>query len=232
MHGGGWQIQSIHTHDGPCRTLAHEAGCIVVSVDYRLTPQFVYPVQVDECYTVLEWIAVNAHTFNGDRRRIAVGGDSAGGNLAAVMALKARDEHAVALKFQLLVHPTVDYYDPGKPSYDQFKEGYGMAALDMKHFFDLYLPHGFDRDDPYIFPLRAKDLRHLPPALIINANFDVLRDEGKLYADRLKEAQVPVKRSVYEGMIHTFFNLRGLLDQSRVALAEAAFALRNAFAVQ
>jgi acetyl esterase len=230
MHGGGWEVGSIYTHDPVCRTIAHRARCIVVSVDYRLTPEFMYPVQVNECYTVLQWIAEQAHTFRGDTAHIAVGGDSAGGNLAAVMTLKARDEHGPALKFQCLIYPVTDYYQPERSSYQKFGDGYFLAALDMKNFFELYLPQGFDRDDPYIFPLRAQNLSHLPPALILNADHDVLLDEGVAYAEHLKQAGVPVQHSIYSGCIHTFINLRGQLDQSSMAHDELAATLKAAFA--
>ncbi len=230
MHGGGWEVGSIFTHDPVCRTIAYRAKCIVVSVDYRLTPEFVYPVQVNECYTVLQWITEHAHTFHGDPTRVAVGGDSAGGNLTAVMTLKARAEHGPELKFQCLIYPVTDYYSPENASYQEFADRYFLTALDMKNFFELYLPHGFDRDDPYIFPLRAQDLSNLPPALIINADHDVLLDEGAAYAERLKQAGVPVQHTIYPGIIHTFINLRGQLDQSSAAHDEIAMALRTAFA--
>ena len=229
MHGGGWEVGSIFTHDPVCRTLAYRAKCIVVSVDYRLTPEFVYPVQINECYSVLQWIAEQAYTFQGDPTCIAIGGDSAGGNLTAVMALKARDEHGPAIKFQCLIYPVTDYYLPENASYQEFANRYFMTARDMKNFFDLYLPQGFDREDPYIFPLRAKDLSNLPPALIISAEHDVLLDEGIAYAGRLKQAGIAVHHTIYPGVIHTFINLRGLLDQSNAAHDEIAAALRTAF---
>jgi acetyl esterase len=230
MHGGGWEVGSIFSYDAVCRTIAYRARCIVVSVDYRLTPEFVYPVQVNECYTVLQWIAEHARMFQGDPTRIAVGGDSAGGNLTAVMTLKARDERGPSLKFQFLIYPVTDYYQPGTASYQEFNDQYFLTARDMKNFFDLYLPHSFDRDDPYIFPLCAKDLSNLPPALIINADHDVLLDDGVAYANRLKHAGIPVQHTIYPGIIHTFINLRGLLDQSNVAHNEIAAALQAAFA--
>ncbi len=230
MHGGGWEVGSRFAYDPVCRTIAYRAKCIVISVDYRLTPEFVYPVQVNECYSVLQWIAEYARTFGGDPTRIAVGGDSAGGNLTAVMTLKARDERGPTLKFQFLIYPVTDYCQPESASYQEFANQYFLTARDMKNFFDLYLPHGFDRDDPHIFPLRAKDLSSLPPALIINADHDVLLDDGVAYANRLKQAGIPVQHTIYPGIIHTFINLRGQLDQSNVAHDEIAAALRAAFA--
>lgn len=230
IHGGGWQVGSAFTYDPVCRTIAYRAQCIVVSVDYRLTPEFVYPVQVNECYRVLQWIAECAHTFRGDPKRIAIGGDSAGGNLTAVMTLKARAEHGPALKFQCLIYPVTDYYEPENASYQEFANLYYLTACDMKNFFALYLPHGFDRDDPYIFPLRAQDLSNLPPALILSADHDVLLSESVAYAQRLQQAGVAVQHTIYPGTIHTFINMRGLLDQSNTAHDEIATALRAAFA--
>jgi acetyl esterase len=230
FHGGGWVICSLDTHDGLCRQLANAARCLVVSVDYRLAPEHAFPAAAEDAYTAVRWVATNAAALGADPERVAVGGDSAGGNLAAVVSLMARDRGGPRLVHQLLVYPVVDAPGEEHASYRDNAEGYFLTAAMMRWFWSHYHRDDVGRRDPYACPLRTPDLRHLPPALVMTAEFDPLRDEGEAYAARLREAGVPVTLSRYDGMIHGFFGMTGLLDQARTAVAEAAAALRAAFA--
>lgn len=228
FHGGGWAIGNIETHDGLCRHLANAARCIVVSVDYRLAPEHPYPAPAEDAYAATKWVAANAAALGVDPARIAVGGDSAGGNLSAVVALMARDRGGPRLVFQLLVYPPTDHPSAGHPSYEENAEGYFLTRDMMHWFWNLYCGGG-DPKDAYLCPLRAKDLRGLPPARIVTAEFDLLRDEGEAYAARLRESGVPVELKRHDGMVHGFFGMGAFLTQARTATAEASAALRAAF---
>jgi acetyl esterase/lipase len=228
-HGGGWVICNLETHDPVCRSLANAARCVVVSVDYRLAPEHRFPAAADDCYAATQWALSNATLINGDSARVAVGGDSAGGNLAAVVTLMARDRNAAVPIFQLLVYPVTDYFIPGTPSYRQNADGYFLTRDDMVWFWNHYLNDAAEAANPYACPLRATSQAGLPPALVITAEFDPLRDEGEMYAARLRESGVTAQLVHYEGMIHGFFSMGGVLDQGRNALALAAAQLRAAF---
>jgi len=229
FHGGGWVIGSLETHDGLCRHLANAAGAVVVSVDYRLAPEHPFPASGEDAYAATRWVAANAAVIGGDAKRIAVGGDSAGGNLAAVVPLMARDRGGPPLVFQLLVYPVTDTPSANTASYRENAEGYFLTAKMMHWFWNHYCGKNPDLSDPYLCPLRAKDLKSLPPALVVTAEFDPLRDEGEAYAARLREAGVPATSKRYPGMIHGFFGMGALLTQARAATKEAAEALRAAF---
>jgi acetyl esterase len=231
LHGGGWTIGGLDTHDHPCRTLCAEAGIVVVSVDYRLAPEHPFPAALDDSWAVLEWVAANAAEVGGDPARLAVGGDSGGGNLAAVMSILARDRGGPALRFQLLVYPAVDLR-PDAP--ERFRsriengEGYVLTSQAMEFFAANYAPDPEQRSDWRISPLLAADHSGLPPALVITAEFDPLRDEGRAYADLLEAAGTPVTHTLYEGTVHTMYQLAPFLDAGKAALAESAAALRDA----
>ena len=229
FHGGGWVIGSIETHDAICRTLTNAAGCVTVSVDYRLAPEHTFPAAIDDAYAATEWTAANAAELGGTSSAIAVGGDSAGGNLAAVVAQMARDRDGPALAYQVLVYPITDcVFD--RPSYAADATGYLLTKETMAWFWDHYVPDEADRTNPLVSPLRAKDLSGLPPALIITAEFDPLRDEGEAYASRLRDAGVAVDTNRYDNMTHGFIQMGGMLEEARAALAEAASGLRATFA--
>lgn len=228
FHGGGWVVGDLDSADPTARHLCVGAGCVVVSVDYRLAPETQFPGAADDCYAATQWAAQHAAQINGDPQRIAVGGDSAGGNLAAAVSLMARDRHGPALAFQLLVYP-VTHCNYTTGSYQRYAEGYHLSRDGMRWYWDHYLPTPADANNPYAAPLVANDLSGLPPALVITAECDPLCDEGAAYAQRLQEAGVPTTYSCYDGMIHGFFAMPGLLDKGKQAVAAASAALQKAF---
>jgi acetyl esterase len=233
LHGGGWTIGGLDTHDHPCRTLCAEAGVVVVSVDYRLAPEHPFPAALDDAWAVLEWVADNAVEIGGDPTRLAVGGDSGGGNLAAVVALMARDRGGPALRFQLLIYPAVDLRADAVerfPSLTENAEGYILTYAAMQFFMGNYRPDPALAHDWRLSPLLAPDHHGLPRALIITAQFDPLRDEGRAYAEMLEAAGTPVTLSLYEGTVHTMFQLAPILDAGKAALSESAAAVREALA--
>ncbi|MGW4738574.1 alpha/beta hydrolase [Nocardia xishanensis] len=227
FHGGGFMLGDLDTHDGLCRSLANGAESIVVSVDYPRAPEHRFPAAPDACYAATQWVADNAAGIGGDPARIAVGGDSAGGNLAAVVAQMARDHGGPALVFQLLIYPDLDFRRTNY-SIREYAGKYGNIGRATQHWFmDNYLTTEEEKLDPRVSPLLAPDLAGLPPALIITAQYDALRDEGEQYGERLEAAGVPVTVSRYAGMIHEF--VRHTFDDSEKARTEAATALRKAF---
>ena len=227
FHGGGWVVGSLDSHDGPCRALAARTPCVVVAVDYRLAPENRFPAAVEDAWAATAWVAEHAASIGADPRRIAVGGDSAGGNLAAVVALRARD-HGLSLALQLLVYPVTDRsFDT--PSYRECASGYFLTLDSMRWFWDHYLGPDGDGADPEASPLRAADLAGVAPGLVVTAEYDPLRDEGEAYARRLEEAGVPVTLSRYDGMIHGFYRMAAAMDRTQDALNESAAALRTAF---
>jgi acetyl esterase len=228
FHGGGWVGGDLDSHDALCRALTNAAGSAVVAVDYRLAPEHKFPSAADDCYAALLWVAAHAEEFGGDATRLAIGGDSAGGNLTAVVAQMARDRSGPAVLLQLMLYPVTDF-NFETPSYRQNAEGYLLTRDSMIWFWNHYLRTEADGSSPLASPLRAANLRGLPPALIITAGFDPLRDEGDAYAARLREAGVPVTLKCYDGMIHGFLGLLSVLDQGRQGIAEAAAGLRTAF---
>jgi acetyl esterase len=228
-HGGGWVIGDLYTHDGIRRSIVNAAGCAVASVDYRLAPEFKYPVPVEDSYAGLLWVVANATRLGLDSARIAVGGDSAGGNLAAVMALLARDRRGPRLLLQILVYPVTNY-DFGTASYRENGTGFVLTTDDMRWFWRHYLSREEQGREMTASPIRAKSLADLPPALVITAGCDPLRDEGDAYAARLRDAGVAVTLTPYPGMFHGFLRMTRILDQSRVLLDEIAGALKKALA--
>jgi acetyl esterase len=228
FHGGGWVIGSLDSHDLPLRTLANAAGCTIVSVDYRLAPEHRHPAAAEDCYAATRWAADHAGSFGADPALLAVGGDSAGGNLAAVVALLARERSGPALRFQLLVYPVTDH-DFERTSYRENAEGYFLGREDMRWFWDHYVPNASERNAFTASPFRAKSLTGLPRAHVITAEYDPLRDEGEAYAARLREANVPVTLTRYDGQIHGFFGMPTLMPRGKEAIAQAAEKLRAAF---
>jgi len=223
-HGGGWVLGSADQWDASVRALAVASGCDVVSVDYRLAPEHVFPAAADDAYDAVLWVASSL----ADGRPLVVAGDSAGGNLAAVSALRARDTGGPPLALQVLVYPVTDS-DLDRKSYHQYDgTEFILNRRDMVWFWDHYAPDPAARANPYASPLRASDLSGLPPAYVVTAEHDPLRDEGFAYADRLRAAKVPVEHRHYGTQIHAFFTFVNLIDDADKAVAEAGAAIRAA----
>jgi acetyl esterase len=226
--GGGWTLGSIETSDGICRSLANAAGCVVVTPGYRLAPEAKFPAAVEDCYAAVQWVASRAARLGVDGSRLAVGGDSAGGNLAAAVTLLTRERGGAVLVGQVLVYPNTDLLADDasmRDSTDPFMFNRHSVAWYRQH----YLTRPADGRDPLASPLRAKDHHGLPPALVITAEFDPLRDQGERYARKLARAGVPVELTRYDGMAHGFFAMAGTLDSGKQALAQAADRLRTWF---
>ena len=210
-----------------CRLLADWGRCIVVSVYYRHAPEHPYPAAIEDAYAATVWSAEHAREIGADVARLAVCGDSAGGNLAAAVTLKAR-EHGPRIAFQNLVYPVVDH-DFTRPSYEENSAGFGLSRDTMQWYWDQYAPNAEDRLNPLASPLRATDLAGLPPAFIQTAEYDPLRDEGEAYAARLRDAGVAVTVKRYDGVIHGFIGQSGEFDVGKEAVIDAVHALREAF---
>ena len=231
FHGGGWVIGDVEIVDKPCRALANASRCVVASVNYRLSPETKFPAPAEDCYAATNWLAEHAAEIGSDANAVAVAGDSAGGNLAAVVALMARDRRGPKLAFQLLVYPvTAPARGTELESYTQNADGYLLTRAAMEWFWDHYLASPEDGQNPYASPLHAPDLAGLPPAMVVTAQFDPLRDEGRAYAGRLREAGVAVKESHYDDMIHGFFWMAGALDRGKELIAEMGNELRQRLA--
>ena len=228
FHGGGWVIGNIDTHDSLCRYLANAARCIVVSADYRLAPEHKFPAAVEDCFAATAWVAGEAARLGIDPERLAVGGDSAGGNLAAVVSLLARDRGVPRLCYQALVYPAVDCAMT-HPSHDRFAEGYLLTRTTLRWFYDHYLRGSDDIGDWRASPLRAADLSDVAPAMVVTACNDVLCDEGEAYAWRLREHGVPVELRRFPDQIHGFLTMGKIVRAAQPALDEVAAALRAAF---
>jgi acetyl esterase len=229
FHGGGWVTGSLDTHDHLCRLLCDGAGVLVVSVDYRLAPETKFPGAVDDCVAAWNWVTDHAVDLGGDPARIAIGGDSAGGNLAAVVALMAREEQLVAPVFQLLVYPVTDY-EFDSPSMIDNATGYFLEAHEMRWFFDQYASATAEFDDWRMSPLRAPDVGGAAPALVVTAEYDPLRDQGEAYAERLREAGVPAQLVRVDGLFHGFFGMHEFLPAARPCWDGAIATLRAVFA--
>ena len=224
-HGGGHVVGTLDTHDSACRFFAKHAGVGVLSVDYRLAPEHPYPAAVDDSVAALAWASENAERLGFDPARIAVGGDSAGGNLAAVVALAAKAGEAPLPAFQLLIYPVCDYVEKRR-SYELFKEGFFLTAAEMDWYRDHYLPEPDAAHEWRVSPLRAPDHSGLPPTYILTAGFDPLRDEAEEYARTLTAAGVPTALRRHDGLLHSFVNQTSLHRGARDAMLEACGALR------
>jgi len=227
FHGGGWVVGDLESHDDVCRSLAKRTPCVVVSADYRLAPEAKYPAPLDDCEAALRWAVSHARDLGIDPAKVAVGGDSAGGNLAAGLAIRMRDKGGPAIAFQLLIYPVTDR-SVGTDSYREFASGFGLTRENMQWFWDCYLTATAERDNPEVSPLRAKSLTGLPPAFVLTAHHDVLRDEGEDYAKRLQAAGVPVEALRFREVNHGFIRLAGLYPQADHGLTVLAEALRAA----
>jgi acetyl esterase len=227
LHGGGWVLGSLDSHDRECRILTAGARCVTVAVDYRLAPEHPFPAAPEDAYAALCWVAANAAEIGGDPAKLAVGGDSAGGNLAAAVALMARDRSGPTLALQALIYPVTDF-DADTPSMRQNAEGYVLTRSTMRWFHDAFCAAA-DRTDPYAAPLRAPTTAGVAPAHVIVAGYDPLRDEGVAYARALIEGGVRTTLTCYPGAFHGFFSMNRFLADARTAQAEVIAALRGAW---
>jgi acetyl esterase len=228
FHGGGWVIGNIETHDASCRQLTAGAGCVTISVDYRLAPEHKFPAGPEDCYAATKWAADNARSLNIDQGRLAVGGDSAGGNLAAAVALMARARGGPRLAFQLLIYPATDCADD-TPSQHEFAEDsrdYILSRADMEWFWGYYLGPN-DKRNPIACPALATNFANLPRAFVLTAEVDPLRDEGEAYAEALRKAGVIVRLKRYDGVCHGFFSMASMIDKGRQAVADSCAELRS-----
>ncbi len=224
----GWVIANLDTYDPSCRALCNAAGSIIVSVAYRQAPEHTFPAAPEDAYAALRWVQTNATTIGGDPRRVAIAGESAGGNLAAVTCLIARDRGTPQPLYQVLVYPITNY-NFNTPSYLEQAMAVPLDRPSMMWFFRYYLRTPADGANPYVSPLRAQSLRGLPAATVITDQFDPLRSEGEAYVARLRAAGVAVQATRYNGVTHEFFTMSAVVDEAKQAVAEAAAGLRSAF---
>ena len=224
FHGGGFVLGALDDFDSANHILACGSRRVLFSVDYRLAPEFPFPAAVEDCYSAYLWAQTHAAQLDIDPAHIALAGDSAGGNLTAVVSLMCRDRKAALPEKQILIYPGVDMSSMTNPSYEQYS-AYGLSQADCAWFREQYAPNPADWSNPYLSPYLAEDLSGLPPALVITAEFDVLRDEGEAYARRLEQAGVPVTCSRYLGMRHGFALMPGVFDEAQLALDEIIAAL-------
>nr|WP_218680934.1 alpha/beta hydrolase [Rhodococcus qingshengii] len=231
IHGGGWSIGSVAGTDDLCRELAARADCVVVSVDYRQAPEFPFPAPLDDCWTALRWLVDSSADLRIDPSRVAVGGDSAGGNLAAALALKARDADGPPLVLQLLVYPATES-EPTARSRSEHAFAPILTAADVEWFWSLYLPDRQDRVDHLAVPARAQRLDRLPETVVLVADVDPIRDDGLTYARALTDAGVPTTVRTYSGVYHGFFTMVGALAKTNLAIDDASGFLRRAFGTE
>ncbi len=229
FHGGGWVAGDINTMDRPCRTFANGGGCVVVSVEYRCAPEHRFPTAAEDCYAATRWVADHADELQIDAARLGVGGDSAGGNLGAVISQMARDRGGPAIALQLLIYPVIDH-DLTRASYDEVGDGYGLTTPMMEWFWNQYDPDGTGRDNPYAAPIRARDLSGLPPAVVQVAYYDPLRDEGLAYADALRAAGGTVDARTYDTLVHGWLQMGAVSEDAKRATADGAAAIRAGLA--
>jgi acetyl esterase len=230
FHGGGWVIANLGTYDASCRALTNAAKCMVVSIAYRQAPEHKFPAAAEDAYAAVQWVITNAAKLNGDPSRVAVGGESAGGNLAAVTCLMARDQKGKMPVHQMLVYPVTNYaFDT--PSYQEIgnNPGVPLNRLGMQWFWEQYLKNPSDGSNPYASPLRAESLKGLPPATVITADIDPLRSEGQAYAQRLRTEGISVTTTNYTNVTHEFFGMAAVLDKAKQAVNEAAIGLQSGF---
>lgn len=226
LHGGGWVIGDLEIGNTLCRNIANLSGCIVVSVDYRLSPEYKFPIPVDDCFAAVEWVEKNAAKFNGDPSKIAIGGDSAGGNLAAAVSLIARDRGSPSIKYQVLIYPVTNL-DFNTRSYIENGEGYVLTRDSMIWYAQQYLNSEKEMQNVQVAPFLAENLEGLPPALILTAQYDPLKDDGASYASRLIQAGVNVEYKYYSGMIHGFLWMTGIIDEGKKAVQLIANRLQS-----
>jgi acetyl esterase len=227
VHGGGWVIGNLDTHDSICRLFVNHAGCMVASVDYHLAPESKFPIPLEDCCCALQWVRDHGSEIGAIESRIAVGGDSAGGNIAASMTHIIRDRGMPPVQFQLLIYPALDLSSFDSESHHAYREGYGLTREDSLWFCRHYLNDEQDGKNPKASPLLADDFGRLPPAHIVTAGFDVLRDDGTAYCQKLRDAGVQATLTCYDHLIHGAFNMDGIVDSAGQAIVETAKMLKR-----
>lgn len=226
FHGGGWVAGNIELNGVQHQQIAHDARAVVVAVNYQKAPEHKFPTPFDDCYSTLEWVFANAHSLNINVEEIGVGGDSAGGNLAAAVALKARDTKGPKIAFQILIYPAVDYkFD--YPSMIENATGYSLTTQGMKWYWDQYMSSERDLENPYFRPMAADNLAELPPTFTLTAELDPLRDEGETFAKRLEQAGVRSVLKRYDSLIHGFALMQGFLPEAKMAMRDIAENIRE-----
>jgi acetyl esterase len=226
FHGGGWTVNDLDTHDRLCSLIAKGSGATVVSVDYRRSPEHKYPAAVEDAYTALQWVVTNDGEVAIDRRRVAVVGDSSGATLAATTCLLARDRRGPQISYQVLLYPVTDYVRPESLSYSERASGYSLDREFMEWAWRNYLPALWDREDPYLFPLRAS-LQGLPPALVLTAEFDPLRDDGLQFAEQLRDSGVDVEHVHFDDQMHGFAMQTRTIARAKEAVDRMASKIRH-----
>ena len=221
FHGGGWVLNFLDIYEPALRKIAKNGNFVIIAVDYQKAPEHSYPAPLDDCYATLKWVTENAKDLGVDLAAIGVGGDSAGGNLASSVALKASNEQLISLAFQLLIYPCNDY-QMNYPSATNYSQGYGLTTQAMKWFWDQYLSKVEDQEDPYAVPVKANSLRGVAPAILIAAEFDPLTDDVKNYYQKLIKDSVPAIYKEFAGQIHGFFNLSGVTEDAESLYSEIA----------
>lgn len=232
FHGGGWVIANLDTYAASARALTNSAQAVVVSVAYRRAPEYAFPAPVEDAYAATQWVMQNAADIGGDPSRVAVAGESAGGNMATVVTMMARDRVGMMPVYQLLVYPVTQLVDFDTPSYQQNANAVPLNRELMMWFADHYVPNQADGSNPYASPLLAEDLSGLPPATVITAEIDPPRSEGEAYANRLSEAGVEIVYEDFDGVAHEFFGMTAVLEEARQAVALAAQGLQSGFAMR
>jgi acetyl esterase len=222
FHGGGWVLNFLDIYEPALRSIAKGGNFVIIAVQYQKAPEHPYPTPFNDCYATLEWVVNHAKELSIDPESIGVGGDSAGGNLASAVALKARDTKLISLAFQLLIYPCNEM-QMQYPSATEFGEGFGLTTKSMRWFWDKYLPNLDDHSNPYAIPARATDLKGVAPAIVIAAQFDPLTDDARQYYQKLVTSSVPAIYKEYGGQIHGFFNLSGITDDAPLLYSDIAF---------
>jgi acetyl esterase len=231
IHGGGWALGSVELSDTLCRALCRASRMVIASVEYRLAPEHPFPAGLDDAYAALCWLDANAEAVGAIPGKLAVCGDSAGGNLSAAVALMSRDRSGPEIALQVLIYPALDPM-LSEASMERLSTGYGLSRADMQYFWELYLQGQDDAANPYVSPLREKDLSGVTPALVITAEYDPLVDEGERYATLLRNAGVPARTVRYPGLIHGFVSYLGRIDAAKSAIDECSNALADAMGTQ
>ncbi|NMM62463.1 alpha/beta hydrolase [Clostridium sp. P21] len=230
-HGGFWIAGNLDTHDNVCRKLSEKTKAIVISVDYRLAPENPFPVAVNDVYSILEWTYKNAESIYGDKKHVALAGDSAGGNLSAAVSLMSRDKNGPPISCQVLIYPSTNIFELNSKSWSYLANDLNVSIKDMEKYISLYVPKKEDRKSPYASPLLAKDFKKLPAALIITAEIDPLRDEGKSYAKKLKDAGNNVEITEYTGVCHGFITMDKVTKKADKSINEISLYLQKQFQI-